>query len=603
MQKILAIILAILTAIFGFLPGLFGKTGTTPAAEITVGEWLKGLVVTFNMTETPYDQEPYYATVPASDPYFESVQIAYEWGVVTQADSFKTSDALQKSFLAATLVRVAELEAKQNGVQIPDLSQFANANEIAAAISNGLIALTNGKFKDGKASLADAKKALENAKELWSTKTFDEEALAVKLAARKPNLAAQGLFDDEEGTGDETGTKGTELSAADVFETVAFQGDFEPDLTASVITDESGKVLNEGTAGDPDSAPVDAIVGNGLSLSDLTNFNLKDALSKIQWKELLKKIKFSFNIGPVAINVAVLGDGFRVGLSGEVYQGVRVTKNYELTNFDLNAKMDADLLKAKINNAYVRLGYDLTEQTIISGDYAASLAQLEEQADGQPIDVLKSIEQGLLKMLPGQNTVNLFTVTVPVPNLPALTISIRFSLTISVDGKISLTVVSSELKGYEIVNNNGRWINQSVVKSRRYDIDANAEFKANIDADISILGFCLVDVGVTAGLGAEAYVNVVIEDPNGGALKAKQINLPFGMVASTTIGQNNDLISYTGEIYLYGILEIYYGRRSVILNLIPAQYRDFKIFGKNDPMNFNSTIYRAHIVDGQLIAA
>jgi hypothetical protein len=69
------------------------------------------------------------------------------------------------------------------------------------------------------------------------------------------------------------------------------------------------------------------------------------------------------------------------------------------------------------------------------------------------------------------------------------------------------------------------------------------------------------------------------------------VEIPFGMMLETTIGANNDLIAYEGQIYVYGIVEVYYGRRSAILNLIPAQYRDFKICGKEGAY-VDSTIYR-----------
>ncbi|MDR1927012.1 MAG: hypothetical protein LBQ33_00030, partial [Oscillospiraceae bacterium] len=364
MKAIFSAIMAFLISIFSWIPGLWGGTDASGEAAkapgITVGEWLDVLVDSFNMEASPYSSTPYYASVPADDPYFAQVQIAYAWGVVTATDQFKTSDKLEISFQAATLVRIAGLTLDYD-VSALDLSLFAgaaNAEELAIALENGFISLSGGKFKDGIADKADALAAATKAVEQWVNKNYDQEALDVTLRESGFSLGAQADFGGDSG---EIGIENPDKDATDVFEAVEFQGSFAPDLRASSITDAAGNVLNEGVAGDPNSVPTQVIAGQGFSLEDLKNFDVKDALSKIEWKELLKKINFSFNIGELSVGVAVLGEGFRVELSGPVYDGISLTKKYELTNFDLDAQMDADILKAKIRHAYINLGYDLTE--------------------------------------------------------------------------------------------------------------------------------------------------------------------------------------------------------------------------------------------------
>ncbi|MDR3314305.1 MAG: hypothetical protein LBS96_07615 [Oscillospiraceae bacterium] len=582
MKAILAFFLAILTALLGIfgLGGIIGG-GSSPAEApgITNGEWLKLIVTSFNIDTPDYATEPYYEAIPATDAYFKYVQISYEWGIVVKTDVFKTSDPLQQSFLAVTAVRAANL-GLAGDASLGALTGVANAEEIAAAIANGIIALQNGKFKDGTVSLQDALAALNKALDAWKSKTHDQASLDVTLKQNAANLSTQGLFDDEVPTDD------TELKATDVFEEVAFAGDFSPDLRASSITDAKGEVLNDGVVGDPNSASVQGIAGlDGFSLADLKNFDLKALLAKVDWKALLKKINFSFDVPlgdqKVSVNVAVVDDGFRASLSGLVFEGINFSKSYELSNFLLSTDMDVNLLAGNVKNTYVRLGYDLVEKTAISGGYAGSLTDIAPAEGEAPKDVIDRLQAGLINMVKGTGgTVNLFTAVIPIPNLPALTVTITFSLTITVDGQISLTVTSNELKGFEIINGKARFLNQSIVKSESLYANANAEAKANVNVDLSLLGFCLVDVGVSAGIGATAYIDLQVKNANGIATY-KIDNLPAGLVIDTKIPSSYDNVTYTGEVTVYFILEIYYGRKSVILNLIPAQYRDFKILGRS----------------------
>lgn len=583
MKAILAFFMAILTALLGIF-GLGGiiSGGDKPAevVGITNGEWLKLLVESFNIDTDEFETTPYYEAIPASDAYFKYVQICYTWSIVTSTDTFKTSDPLQKSFMAVTAVRAGKL-ALAGDISLSGLAGIANAEEIAAAISNGIIALQNGNFKDVAVSLEEAKDALKKAVDAWLNKTFPQASLDVTLKQNAADLSAQGLFDGEVPTED------TELKASDVFDEVAFAGEFAPDLRASSITDASGAVLNDGVAGDPNSASVQGIAGLGdFSLADLKDFDLKALLAKVDWKALLKKINFSFDVSlggqKVKVNVAVVDDGFRASLSGMVFDGINFSKSYELTNFALNANMDANLFSGNVKNAYVRLDYDMTEKTAISGGYATSLTEIAPAEGEAPKAVMDRLKAGLMEMAKGSGgTVNLFTAVIPIPNLPAMTVTITFSLTITVDGQISLTIVSEELKGFEIVNGNARFLNQSVVKSESLYVNANAEAKANVNVDLSLLGFCLVDVGVSAGIGATAYINLQITGTNGAVSTYTIDKLPAGLVIDTKIPTSFDGMTYTGEVTVYFILEIYYGRKSVILNLIPSKYREFKILGRS----------------------
>ncbi|MDR2647432.1 MAG: hypothetical protein LBB67_04840 [Oscillospiraceae bacterium] len=128
MKAFFSFIMAIIMALFGlitpFFTGITGDPAQVPG--LTVGEWLKSLVSSFNLDASPYRAEPYFESVPATDTYFKEVQISYERGLLTKTDMFKTSDTLEISFVAVTLVRAARLNLDLDA-GLPFLDTFANS--------------------------------------------------------------------------------------------------------------------------------------------------------------------------------------------------------------------------------------------------------------------------------------------------------------------------------------------------------------------------------------------------------------------------------------------------------------------------------------------
>jgi hypothetical protein len=109
------------------IPGLGGNQ----VQGVTTGDWLTMLNDQFGMT-TYVSQDPYYADIDASNPYFEAVQIAYEWGVINDADAIDVDANVTHEFVAMTLVRVALLEVNKPA-PIKNASKLAAPEEVAVA--------------------------------------------------------------------------------------------------------------------------------------------------------------------------------------------------------------------------------------------------------------------------------------------------------------------------------------------------------------------------------------------------------------------------------------------------------------------------------------
>ncbi len=553
MQKLISLIMAIIMSLSAVIPGLFPRT---PEDTMSTGEWLAVVNREFGMEETDYSMIPYYSDILPDNEYFATVQIAYEWGVINDEDEIDVDAPVSAEFVATTLVRVARLES-QGDVEVANANRLNNPNEVAIAISNGLFALeANGKFKDSIMSSEDCLDVLAAAKNLWANKTFEETNFEYKLN-EDMSYETQSLIVDS----GELVTDVPELELDDVFEEVNFEGQFEPNFEASQITDAQGNVLNNAEEGDEDAEVV--YVPEGFSLSDLKNFDIHN----IDYIALLKKVKLSFSVGGFKVKARLVDNGFNVSVSGKVVDGVNITKAYNLSNFNVNAKLDANVLKNNIKDSYVRIDYDLTEITLINGSYAASVAETPLAEGEDPVDFLTRIKEGLFELTSGAgNKINIFQIDVPIPNVPGVSIGLNLSIVIDVYGRIEITVTSSECKGFEIVNNRARVINNSEVYDKTYIVAANVELKATLDFQLKVLGMCIVDVAFTGGVGIGVTTTATVFDEDGNVLDTKTFDLPFDLAVETTVGANRDKLEISAEVDIYGILNISVGTNSKILS-------------------------------------
>ncbi|MCR4615997.1 MAG: hypothetical protein K5756_07620 [Clostridiales bacterium] len=585
MTKFISLLLAAIIAFLNLIPGITGIG--QPKETMVVGEWLKTVNSEFGMTEAEETVTPYYADITADDPYFMDVQIAYEWGVINSTDKFATSDKISMVFVGTTLVRVANLTLKEDKV-IKNANKLENADEIAIAVSNGILSLqANGKFKDGIAPKADALAALDAAKAIWASKTFDETTF--DIVAAEPAVGTQGLIDDEE----EIGTGDAALNLADVVEAVELQTTFSPDLRASEIKDAEGNVLNNADAATPEGDLAEVEVQENFSISDLKDFDINN----IDYVSLLKKVKLNFKIGDFRVKASVNdNNGFDVSIGGDVCDGVNITKAYSLSNLQITTNLSADVIRNDIKNSYLRIDYDLEDTTILSGSYAASLAEKELPEDAGDLSFFDKLKDGLLELKKGTgNSITIFEIEVPIPNVPCITICLELQLQISVDGVIKLAVVSKESKGYEFVNGKARAINVSEELSKTYDIQASAEVLVGLGLSIKVVGVVIVDATVYGGIGVFLRTTVTIADENGQPLEKKTIDLPFDLAVETTIGANNDKIDVSASGDLYGIVKIAIGEKSVIMRKIKLN-KTWTICDRS-----NATFAHFETVDGEIV--
>lgn len=608
MQKITAIIMSVLMLVLNALiPGfIFPGTDT-----VETGEWLTMVNAEFGMTFDG-NTDPYFDDITADNEYFEAVQTAAEWDVLVDYDSIDVFAPVTAEFVATTLVNVAKL-TPCDGVTIKNASKFANADKIAVAVGNGVVALdATGRFSTGVMAREDCEKALAATFEIWSSKSFAEnegdmetadgvvdltdvkdykvDGTTVTLPAGT-DLNVGDVYILPQATGNIAGAAFQVESVADVggavvttnkavdinsvVERVNYQGSISPNLAAAKITDGTGAVVSEGFAG-----------------SDLEGIDFKDLATKLAKSGLsfsIKGLKFKLKMNDYK--------GVDISVGGNICDGVNLNKAYSLRNLQVDAKVDANLAKLKFKEAYVMFDYDLVETTTLSGSYAASVAPKDLGEDADPVTFLDRVKNNLFTVQSGGGSViSIASFSFPL-GPTALTIDLNLSLVISVSGRVELVVTSTEHKGYEIIDNHGRFISDSEVHDRKINAAGDFSLCLGFNAGVGIFGFTIVDVGFQAGVGVHVYTTVFIYNDQGEIVDEAQVEIPLDIAVETTAGLDAaDKIQLCADAYVYGILKVSVGTNSIIDKI--GLSKTWTIFDRG-----NATFLHYHIEESGVIDA
>ncbi len=646
MKKFLALLLSAVLAVSMMIPSMVAYTDESNA-DISVGTWLSLVDSEFGMTY--YEQsEPYFENIKSDNIYFGAVQTAVKWNIISKDDDIDVNATVKKDFMAATLVKAANLT--KGAVSIKNASDLYCPDAVAIAVGNGIVSLNkNGKLSNTKVKVQDAKTALAYAKNLWATKSFDKDEANVKVAKNVLDLSQ--MTDSSEATysavvtenGNDTITvpktdktemlakgnviilpasdaypfgavkkvnsvktnsnsvviKAADAELDEVFDSIDLESDFAPDFNTAEIEDNTGNLVNEA---DPTAA-------EGFSLSGITNVSDSNVMMSLVNNEAAPKacatktqkpVNINFNVGDFAVAGTINGDKMDFSVSG-VVKGIKVTKTYNFTNFNLSTKADVNLLKSKIKEAYIRVDYDVKDSTKVEGNYNTSLAQYNWNKEEKLSDIDELLGTDILNSLQTaaddvsaniNNTFKIASVDIPIPNMPVVSVGIDISLRINIDGSIELVVETNNARGYEIINNQGRVINNTVNKENTVNLGANTQLTANFGLSLKLLSVSVVDAALETGVGVDSQTKVswfkAKADPN----DSVTADIPLEVALTLTAG--NKYYNVSGDVTIYGILNVSVGQSSKIMKLVGLS-KSWDIFNES-----NAVIYTHHYNEGNL---
>ena len=142
-----------------------------------------------------------------------------------------------------------------------------------------------------------------------------------------------------------------------------------------------------------------------------------------------------------------------------------------------------------------------------------------------------------------------------------------------------------DYSGYEIINNKGRLIHDQTVTDRKIEAAGDFSICLGVGLGLGILGYDVVDVCVTGGIGASVFATLRFLDADGNVITESTANVAVDAVAAAVAGADIDVDpDLHGTVELYGILRVAVGQNSLISKI--GLSKSWTIFDKS-----NATFY------------
>ncbi len=553
MNKIISWILSIVMLVLSF----FG-VGAGNTADMTKGEWLNEMCATLG-----YETD-------------DAVQLCADLGIIAETDVNDADEAADAAFVFGTLKNAATVlgvdyakvtaEAIKQGILNAKGELEADVKDTADAYYDILVILRD---------LANNKEVADKAAEV----VYAEEVVEIEAADYSVNgntvvlpagtaLAAGDVFTVPQVSGNLEGgiyeavsvketangvvVETKEVALEDAVESLDYAASFSPNMAAAQVVSGEGEVIQEGVANNEGiQETIDEVKG---VLTD------KEAL-KGAVKDLLVDTlsEGSFSIGDADVDYAFTDGGFDIAISGPLGDGINIAKSYSVSNLELLTKFDASFKngKANVKEGYLKLNYDCVDTTRVSGSYSASLVSgiTEDISSMEVVDQIKMNFENL-KLEQGTARFPVFTAHIAVPNAPSITIKMEASVVFNVYGYAELIITTENCVGYEIIDNNGRFIYESTETAPKvFNAMGTAEALVGMNVALCAFGISLIDVGVQGGLGVYVYATITL--PYSDFTTTSIEDIPANLLAqSVAILDNADEITVSGTAQFYGIFKV-----------------------------------------------
>lgn len=570
MNKIISIVVSIIMLVMSsLLPG-FSWPGTE---TVETGKFLAQVNEAFGYQAVTEGDA--VLGVESDNEYYAAVATAAEYDVLVDYETIDVFASVKPEFVATVLATAAGLDLDEIAVTIENATSIANVAKVAAAVDAGIISLDARNMLSFAAMDAkDVTAAIEKAVALSASVDEGTESLVLAEGVKTlsdytvagdnivvdadSDLAVGDVYvveqSDEVLTGaaykveaidvvdGEKVITNSEVALEDVVESIDYEGSTDVNFATAMIVGGDGEVISDG-----------CLDASGLSKDDIM--------------KLLKKYgKISFSVKGFKVSGKVTDTGLNFTIS-KSENGVSFKKSYNLDNLSVDAKADVDIKQLSFNEAYLNLNYDLTDVTEISGSYAKTfgdeVATVGDKLSGDSFWA-KLLNEYVLSEL-DSTSIKLFTITLPLGSTP-LTVTLDVLLNIGVNGRMTITVVSEEMHGVEIINNQARIVNESNVIDRDAKIYGQFELRLGLGASLGLYGYALVDLGIEGGVGAYVDATVGFYDADGNEVYTHSAGvIPVDYLKEVIAGADTEgNIDISGHADVYGILNISIGQKSAI---------------------------------------
>lgn len=555
MNKIISWILSVVMLILSF----FG-IGAGNELGMTKEKWLGDMLTTLGYDLTDKDVMDYSA----------------ELGIIDEDDKNDAAEAADTAFVFATL----NAAATKLGVDYAEVTKEAikqgllsEKDKLAADVKDAADACYDilGILKD----LANNKEVEDSAAQI----TYSEDVVEVEAADYSVNgntvvlpagtaIAAGDVFTVPQVSGNLEGgiyeavsvketangvvVETEEANLEDVVDSIDYAAGFSPNMAAAQVVSGDGEVIQEGVANNEGIKETIDEVKNVLTDKEALKGAVKDLLVDTLSEG-------SFDVGDAEVEYAFTEGGFDIAISGPVGEGINIKKSYSVSNLELLTKFDGSFKNGKtdVKEGYLKLNYDCVDTTKVSGSYSASLVSgiTEDISSMEVVDQIKMNFENL-KLEQGTARFPVFTAHIAIPNAPSITIKMEASVVFNVYGYAELIITTENCVGYEIIDNNGRFISESTETAPKvFNAMGTAEALVGLNVGLCAFGISLIDVGLQGGLGVYVYATVTL--PYADYTSTSIEDIPANLLAqSVAILDNADEITVSGTAQFYGIFKV-----------------------------------------------
>lgn len=530
-----------------------------PADTLSMGEWIHSICLSSGI-EGYSRQTPYYLNVSETSAYFDDVQAAVEYGVLSEPYAFDPETQLSNELAAYTLMNLSGRQDSQQSVKINDISDSEYREHIESAVSSGLMKTDKRKcfYPERLLERTEAESLLNQVVEYINNRQFEITESEIDLNDDIQIIEETPISFDEDS-----------LNAVFPIESSIAEGDCihftddNEDLYYRIATlketdDQKIAVLSEFAL----EEIVSSVDMQSSSQIDFTEAEIEiDAADNTDGEPVsFRKLDGVQNMSVLPLQKTVDFNGYKMtfrttasGFKAEVYKDMKYGGRFyaSLNLYNVKPAYKWKIKDGKIEEGYFKVDFK-TNQSIgmRTGVYRNLYGDFSRIDPDSFLNSLKNLYQNKKDAV--EVSIPLCTIKVPIPQMPIMKLQMQLQLKINASGKAELSLTQDHSYGMEIRNNTLRMIQTFDNKSNQ-TIKADTGILAGITFGLNMENLKLADIGVDAGAKAKISAAVHLYDKNGD-MKTSSSDLPADLLEEMSIG-NSD-IAVCADMKAYWILNL-----------------------------------------------
>ena len=513
--------------------------GCTKSTTITNLDYLNTISDELNIKEYT-NNISYFIEIDNTHNSFNNIQSLVEWSVINPDDNIDFNEELNYSFIHYTYTNLFEYisyedfikELNDNYIvnELYDLKDIVNEDDLKEIVeyiktkANNPIIKPNHdiEFKE-EIIYVDSVNDLDNTdyKQGQLISYVEDYQTVIKRIKYEGNNI---VYED--------------VNINEIIDNIDIENQVQLDFSQATIIDNNNNVIT------PKDYELTSILSH--------NFTYKDYY-----------ISYKFHSGTFSVHISKKGDKLN-------YYG-----DFDLYSIDTKYKFKSN--SQGIEDAFLKLSYDSNISSGISiGKYYDRFSNLTFNEGDDIIDKItnsfkKRDELSSVK-------IPIATIKVPVPGTFIVDVVMKLQVHIYASGKVEFSLVNNNSHGFEIKNNNFRFIND-INNDLDFNVRASGNATLNLLLGIELLSQDLMDIGAKVGVKGEAKSTLHIYDDN--SVTSTGIDVPIDLLEEKVDDKN---ISFCTDLSLYYVTAIEFNSEDTIAytlgfnNVIDILDKDNQVF-------------------------